>query len=144
MTDNIKIDGIGDLVKKLQDLGASAEQMSKACLAGALTLESGVKASMQSSHGGRSYQRGGKVHVASAPGQPPAIDYGFLINSIHSEEEKDGATVATNAEAAVPLEFGTAKMAARPFMRPGVDNNREAILSAIEVTARRLIEESVS
>jgi len=141
MTD-ISIDGMDELVAKLQELGATDEVVSKSAMAGALVLEGAVKVSMQNSHGGRTYTRGQKTHVASAPGQPPAIDYGFLINSIQSKEEKGDAMVFTNNEAAVPLEFGTARMQARPFMRPGVENNREAIINAIMVTAKRLIEEA--
>lgn len=140
MSSDIK--GVDELVAQLRELGATDEMISKASMAGALTLEVAVETSMQNSHGGRTYTRGQKSQVASAPGQPPAIDYGFLIDSIQSKEDKGGALVMTNNEAAVPLEFGTARMQARPFMRPGVENNREAIINAVAATARRMIEEA--
>lgn len=139
-----KVDGVNELLAKLSKLENASDHMGKACLAGALVLESRIKISMQKSHGGRRYKRGGKQHVASAPGQAPAIDYGFLINSIQSTQEQNGASVWTNAEYAPPLEFGTARMGARPFMRPGLDNNVAEILKAVEVTARRLIEEAAA
>lgn len=139
---DISIEGMDELVAKLQALGATDEMIVKGSMAGALVLEGAVKVSMQNSHGGRTYTRGQKTHVASAPGQPPAIDYGVLINSIQSKEDQGGAMVFTNAEAAVPLEFGTARMQARPFMRPGVENNKEAIINAVAVTVKRLIEEA--
>lgn len=39
---------------------------------------------------GRVYRRFGKLHVASAPGQPPARDTGRLINSIYSVQRGVG------------------------------------------------------
>lgn len=139
---DITIEGIDQLLAQFQAAGATDEMIVQGALAGALVLEGAVKVSMQNSHGGRTYARGQKSHVASAPGQPPAIDYGVLINSIQSKEDKGGAMVFTNAEAAVPLEFGTARMQARPFMRPGAENNKEAIIHAVAVTVKRLIEEA--
>ncbi len=57
---------------------------------------------------------------ASAPGEPPAVDTGRLRASITHEIEKEFSawigTVGTNIEYAPDLEFGTTKMAARPFM----------------------------
>lgn len=37
------------------------------------------------------------------------------------------------------LEFGTVKMAARPFMRPAFDNNRMRAVEVMKATGRRLI-----
>jgi HK97 gp10 family phage protein len=72
---------------------------------------------------GRIYKRGKGFHRASAPGQPPANDTGFLASSIFAEPIK--GEVATKIEARAPyavhLEFGTAKMAPRPFIRPAGD-----------------------
>lgn len=55
----------------------------------------------------------------SAPGDPPGVDTGALRASIHVEvlsTYKRG--IATGVEYALPLELGTSKMAARPFMLP--------------------------
>jgi HK97 gp10 family phage protein len=58
-------------------------------------------------------------HVPSLPGEPPNADTGQLDRSIHVEQVDDlTARVVANAPHAVPLEFGTSKMAERPFMRP--------------------------
>jgi len=35
--------------------------------------------------------------------------------------------VGTNVEYAIPLEYGTSKMAARPFMRPMLENDKKKI-----------------
>lgn len=55
----------------------------------------------------------------SAPGDPPGVDTGALRASIHVEvlsTYKRG--IATGVEYALPLELGTSRMAARPFMLP--------------------------
>lgn len=67
----------------------------------------------------------------SAPGEPPGVVTGELRRSMTYEIEKtpQGITgrVGTNKEYAVPLEFGTSRMAARPFLRPGFEKNRKPI-----------------
>lgn len=70
---------------------------------------------------GRSYVRGGKVHVASSPGNPPRPDRGVLINTLrHEERGKAVRVIIAGSDHAEPLEFGSAarNMAPRPFMGP--------------------------
>jgi HK97 gp10 family phage protein len=70
----------------------------------------------------------GRVHPASAPGDPPARETGRLINSIQSnrvngelwEVGPAAASFTGRPEYPVFLEFGTRRMQPRPFMRPGV------------------------
>jgi HK97 gp10 family phage protein len=58
---------------------------------------------------------------ASLPGDPPAPDTGQLRNSIDYElTSETTAHVGTNSEYAAPLEFGTSRIAPRPFMRPSL------------------------
>ena len=84
-----------------------------------LELEAEVKESMSESKSGRSYKRGDSFHQASAPGQAPAIDTGVLVNLIQSEFPKSLlGVVYTNVFYGPILEFGSIKMAERPFMRP--------------------------
>lgn len=62
---------------------------------------------------------GAKIHVASAPGEAPAVDYGHLVNSIKVHKVHDLLWYVTvGAAYGYILEFGSVKMAARPFMRP--------------------------
>jgi len=62
----------------------------------------------------------------SAPGEPPKRVTGALLDSIDYQVEPGRDQVAVYVGAAVQhalyLEFGTSKMAARPFMRPAVSN----------------------
>lgn len=61
----------------------------------------------------------GKNHVPSRPGEPPNQDTGVLANNIEAVMLGPLRAAATsNASYSKPLEFGTSKMAARPFMRP--------------------------
>lgn len=65
---------------------------------------------------------GGSPHVPSAPGQPPHVDTGNLRNSIRFGLTGEASgEVAVGAEYAEFLEFGTSRMAPRPFMTPAVD-----------------------
>ena len=82
---------------------------------------------------GKTYKRKKKTHTASSAGNPPAIDGGTLVNSIKYEYDmaKDifrGEVSASTAYAA-DLEFGTVKMAARPFMQPALEKSRTKILN---------------
>ncbi|MBX6352954.1 MAG: hypothetical protein IRZ10_06420 [Thermoflavifilum sp.] len=71
---------------------------------------------------GRTYRRGGRVHVASAPGSPPAIDTGTLANSTRAEPVDDLTwRISFATEYAFYLEYGTRDMAARPFAKPTRD-----------------------
>lgn len=67
----------------------------------------------------------------SAPGEPPGIVSGTLRRSISHEVEKTATGVSgrvgTNVKYALPLEFGTSRMAARPFLRPKLKENEGKI-----------------
>ncbi len=82
---------------------------------------------------GRVYRRRGVEHVASSPGNPPAPDTGRLRQSLHSEydpSDLSGEAIASTEYAEVQ-EFGSAKQAPRPFMRPALANQKENIVKTI-------------
>ena len=56
----------------------------------------------------------------SLPGEPPHQVAGELLQSVSNEFEDQGLTgiVGTNNEVGRWLEFGTSKLAARPWLRP--------------------------
>lgn len=89
---------------------------------GAVGLDAMATMREELSHPGTGieYSRGkDAVHIASAPGEPPARDYGGLIQSVGVEIFKTSsgaeAVVTVSKETALPLHFGTEKIKARPF-----------------------------
>ncbi len=70
-----------------------------------------------------------RTHRSSAAGEPPATDTGFLVNNIALKIDMDGlgANVESRANYSTFLEFGTSKMAARPFMQPALEENKPKI-----------------
>ena len=91
---------------------------------------------------GRLYRRRGVVHQASAPGEPPATDTGRLIQSgraAHDAAELSGTATWSTAYAA-GLEFGTQKMAPRPFARPALMNMRDEIVATVLAEIKRELE----
>lgn len=64
----------------------------------------------------------GAGHIPSAPGESPNRDTGALQAGL--KVERTGlltAEVRAETPYSTPLEFGTSKMAARPFLRPARD-----------------------
>ena len=124
-----------------QEIKAAA---SKAVLGTALELQRNVVKSVQ--HGpasGRVYRKynPSRVHRASAPGQAPMSDTGRLASSITFDQ--DGpltATVGSVVAYAVYLEYGTSRMAARPFFRPAVETIRPKFMRRLEVALGDAIE----
>lgn len=82
---------------------------------------------------GRIYTRRGVAHQASAPGEPPAVDRGEHLNSIRTEYDTSrlAGRVVISAAHALPLEYGTQKMAPRPVMRIAVANKAKAMQDAV-------------
>jgi HK97 gp10 family phage protein len=81
-----------------------------------------IQVSMNNSKHGRVYIRFGRQHVASAPGESPAVDLGNLANSVQFDMlGKTRGAVYTTVDYAEYLEFGTARMAARPAFGPAAD-----------------------
>lgn len=70
----------------------------------------------------------GKNHVRSKPGEAPNREHGDLQAGMKSL--KTGPVTAefrSESDHAMPLEFGTSKMAARPNVRPARDTKRPEI-----------------
>lgn len=74
----------------------------------------------------------GAGHVPSAPGEAPNNDTGVLANNIETLETGPlHVTVSSNAPYAAHLEFGTSRMAARPYMGPALQKNKKRIASRV-------------
>lgn len=78
------------------------------------------------------------IHRASADGDAPASDTGNLLNSIIFDKQGPlTATVGSHLAYAVDLEYGTIKMAARPFFRPAVERIRGEFEARLEAAVKR-------
>lgn len=87
----------------------------------------------------------GKNHAPSKPGQPPNNDSGVLKNNIETAMIKPlVAQVSSNAPYSAPLEFGTSRMASRPFMRPARDKTAPEIQRLFVTEIAKLVERSGS
>jgi len=94
----------------------------------AFFIEGQIKTSMAAAKHGHQYG----AHVASAPGESPAIDSSNLVGSIHTIfpstlEAKIGTPVAYAAF----LESGTSRMAARPVWQKTVSENLPTLESLL-------------
>ena len=81
----------------------------------------------------------GRNHVPSAPGSAPNYDTGHLSDNITAQ--RTGlleAEVSSNAEYSAALEFGTSRMAARPFMQPSADKNRKKATALVHAAVKRV------
>ena len=86
---------------------------------------------------GRTYTRGGVQHQASAPGEAPASDTGQLRASGHVEKPAPlRRKVVFDAGHAPHLEFGTRHMAARPFLGPAWESEREDCIRRVKDALR--------
>lgn len=78
----------------------------------------------------------GAGHVPSLPGEPPNADTRHLdtnIETLISKRYPPTVTVVSHAEYSAALEYGTANMVERPFMRPALEKNRKDIPKAVKV-----------
>lgn len=68
-------------------------------------------------------------HHPSFPDNPPAVDTGTLRRSITSQVDEPTLTgkVGSNVEYAPELEFGSSKIAPRPWLRPALEQNEKNI-----------------
>ncbi len=121
------------------EIGASmAREIDEVCENTALDIQARAQmAIMNPPKSGRIYRRGNVAHQASAPGEAPATDTGALVNSAYTKKLADADyETGFTVEYAAPLEFGTARMAPRPYLRPAVEAVRDQFVSAI----RRIVE----
>ena len=88
-----------------------------------------------------------KAHHPSLPGNPPAPDTGNLRESVryemHDEFKKIYGVVGStqkNPDYAVYTEYGTTKMAPRPWLRPAMEKNNDWIRKSIGMAVARGLE----
>lgn len=167
MSNRSSIIGFGSLEKKMLSLSDSVTlEIKKVVARRALEVETDAKRSVQGGgKTGKTYKRseikrgrgknrkvvGYKFHRASAPGEAPATDTGRLVSNISTLVALDGMEaeigvfgkiVDDEGEArnyARDLEFGTTKMAARPFLQPALEKNKEKIVRTVNDAIKRAL-----
>lgn len=127
-------------LKEVQDAirayeGDISRQLGLIVNAAALESVNDVKKAIQGQpKTGRKYQRGTVVHQASAPGQAPATDTGFLVSSIYNEDRGYlSKAIGSRLSYAFYLEFGTRKIAPRPSWIPAVERSIPKMLKRVNI-----------
>lgn len=116
------------------------KEISKQILIGSTQVRNDAISSIaQGSKSGRVYKRGNVTHKASAPGEAPATDTGFLVSQINLQMDQDklGASIDSKAPYSSFLEFGTSKMSARPFLQPALEMNKKKITAKIRAAIKK-------
>lgn len=119
MTIQIKV----DISKMRRLIQQEPETVDKWLRGVAQEIVGDIKLSFNTSPPGRTYTRGTVTHVASQPGYPPNVDTGTLRASIDSRRlSRMKYEIHDGVEYGYHLEFGTERMAARPFFAPVFDD----------------------
>lgn len=90
----------------------------------------------------------GAKHIASLPGEAPNADTGVLANNIETLLIRDTGSdlkveVTSSAPYSEALEFGTKKMAARPFMAPAANKNRKKATAFVKRAMNKAIRDKL-
>lgn len=82
----------------------------------------------------------GKGHVVSAPNTPPNNEFGDLANGFEVLQPSPlEVVVQATAAHSVPLEFGTSKMASRPFFRPAREAKKKEARAKFAKTVDQIV-----
>ncbi len=142
----VVVDGLSETLDNLGRLGMAlkGDDVTTAMFAGGQVVAGYAKISIQAGNKtGKVYQHGNVSHQASAPGQAPATDTGMLVNSIGVRRGDQAAIVVVAARYGRDLEFGTSRMAARPYLRPALDLHQAEVLQAIAASLSRSLARAV-
>ena len=137
---SIKVENVKAVQDAIRLYGAKAERnISRVVDATALTINRDVKDLIdRGAKSGRLYRRRNIEHRASAPGQAPATDTGFLLSSIYYERNTPlSATVGSRLDYAYFLEFGTVRIEPRRAWLPATEKNREKFNRLLEEGIRK-------
>lgn len=128
-----RISGVDRQIRRLQRAGTAVRgQVGKAVVAAAELVAAEAVTSITAGW------IGGPDHVPSKPGEPPNADTGRLHGAIDVMRRGElTAEVASAAPYAADLEFGTSRVAARPYLRPATAKKRGEVVELILRAARR-------
>lgn len=145
-TPGIRIEGLDTLQKLFPTLQKQIlSELKKGIAASAIMVQNEAKDSMRKAKHGKKYKRKSVEHVASAPGEPPAVDTGRLIGSVNHNITEDGLTALigildlSNVRYGKFLEYGTGRIAARPWLFPALEKNRANIEKRIQLGIQKAL-----
>ena len=106
------------------------QELYKTALKAAVKMNEKAARSIANPSNGRTYGN----HVASVPGEAPNTDTGELLSKLFVEPlpSKRGAVFGNRAKYAKFLEFGTSRVAARPFIRPAYEAEKQKYLNEVK------------
>lgn len=132
------------LIRKLQSLPAQSRAgLGRALAVSVVEMDGYAKERLQGgARSGRTYRRRSVTHRASAPGEFPKTDTGQLVASLFFRVAGDklSAVFGTALGYGRYLEYGTSRMAARPWLRPTFRQfqrrARERVAQAVQAVLR--------
>ena len=133
-----KITGVNKAKRRIEGL-AGREKIE---LVGRALFAGGEAIKAEAQHSITEGAVSGANHVPSAPGQPPNEDTGTLRRNITVTQIGPlHVRVASNAPYSAFLEFGTSKMAARPFMGPAARAKKKQVVALVRAAVGKAIGE---
>lgn len=135
-TSTIKIDNIPEIIVLLPIL------VDQAVLHSADEVQAEWRDRMfDAPRGGQVYFIGGRIHVASAPGEVPAVLSGDYTDSIYTSRLGDSNyAITAGVDYAVDLEFGTLDLAPRPVAGPVANAYMDRFIVNIEHAVSEAVE----
>jgi HK97 gp10 family phage protein len=119
-------------------------------IAGEVVATEARRSVQGSPRGGRTYEKYSprRTHKASAAGEAPATDLGFLVRSITTEVDESNLTVyVLSAHAIAPyakvLEYGSMAggIQPRPFLRPALRKKEKEVTRIVRQAMRKALAE---
>lgn len=141
----VELDGMAQLLGQLKALGADAEDVVMETITD-LVMDTQAFAiqGIQGGGGGRVYEKYSprRTHRASAPGAYPATDTGRLASSVRvimPTAASLSGEVGTEVKYGAWLEFGTSRMAARPWLLPSFEKAKIGIEKELKTRIEAMI-----
>ena len=129
----VSLEGLDVLIKQLQAAGLASKDVIEETITDLATdTHAFAVQGISAGGGGRTYQKykPRRTHTASLPGAYPASDTGRLAYSVRAIPPTQGnltAEVGTAVDYGPMLEFGTSRMAARPWLLPSFERAKIGI-----------------
>jgi len=141
------IKGLESLIKSYQERSDRALKINAETMSTIVSLVEGNAEKLirnKTSKGKATRYNPKRTVTVSAEGKAPNSDLGDLIKGIVHDVKKTKrglviGTIRSKAPYSFDLEYGTEKMAKRPFMRPALKGSRKQILKIIAEGLKRAL-----